>query len=104
MHLGILRKLLIECLEMLEWSCNIIQSMYRNARSRAKVSVTFNNDFLIQVGLHQGSVLSPLLFAIVREVIFRLKELFYAHDLVSETLEGLKGRSAAWEGGWSQKA
>ena len=87
-----------------EWPCNIIQSMYRSARSRAKFIVTFNDDFPIQVGLHQGSVLSPLLFVIVREVISRLKELFYGHDLISETLEGLKGRSAAWKGGWSQKA
>ena len=35
--------------------------------SCVKVNGTFSDDFLIQLGLHQDSVLSPLLFIIVLE-------------------------------------
>ena len=47
----------------------IIQSMYRNTRNHVGVNGTFSDDFLVQVGLHQGSVLSPLLFIIVLEAL-----------------------------------
>ena len=58
---------------------------------------------MVQVGLHQGSVLSPLLFIIVLEALSREitsgcpEVLFHAEDLefVSETLESLKGRLGA---------
>ena len=46
-----LRKLGVE-----EWLFKI--SMYRNAQSRGRASGTFSNDFLVQVVLHQDSVLS----------------------------------------------
>ena len=54
-----LRKLGIE-----EWLIKIVQSRYRNARSRARISETFIDDFLVQIGLHHGPKLSPLLFTI----------------------------------------
>ena len=61
-----LRKLSLEmCL------IKIVQSMYRNTRSYVRVKGTFSNDFLAQVGLRQGSVLSLLLFIIVLEVLSR---------------------------------
>ena len=52
------------------------------------------------VGVHQGSVCLPLLFAIVVDVVTQnageglMKESLYANDLVltSETMEGLKER------------
>jgi len=52
----------------------------------------------VAVGVHQGSVLSPLLFAIVVDVVMKcarkglMNEILYAHDLVliSESLEELK--------------
>ena len=58
---------------------------------------------MVQVGLHQGSVLSPLLFIIVLEALSREitsgcpEVLFHVEDLefVSETLESLKGRLEA---------
>ena len=52
-----------------EWFNKIVQSMYRNARSRVRTDGVFRDDFLVQVGLHQGSVLSPLLFIIVLEAL-----------------------------------
>ena len=47
-----LRKLGVE-----EWLIKIIESVYRNAQSRARVNDTFSDDFLTQVGLHKGSIL-----------------------------------------------
>ena len=38
-----------------EWLVKTAQSMYRNAQNRVRVNGNFS-DFLVQVGLHQGSV------------------------------------------------
>ena len=75
----------------------VVQSMYRNTKSQVRINSTFSDDFLVKVGLHQGSVLSPLLFIIVLEALSREirsgcpEELLYADDLalVSETLADL---------------
>ena len=83
-----------------EWLVKIVQSMFRNARSHIRVNGTFSNDFQVRVGLHQGSVLSSLLFIRELESPSReirsgcLEELCYADDmaLVSETLEDQKER------------
>ena len=57
-------------------------------------------EFEVKVGMHQGSVLSPLLFVIVVDIITEnarrgvVNELLYANGLVlmSETMEDLKER------------
>lgn len=33
-----------------EWLANVVQSIYRNSRSRVRVYETFNDDFLVRVG------------------------------------------------------
>ena len=43
--------------------------MYRNDQSRVRVNETFSYDFLVQVGLPQYSMLSPLLFVIVSQAL-----------------------------------
>ena len=43
----------------------LVQGMYANARSR--VGEGYSEEFEVKAGLHQGSVLSPLLFIIVLE-------------------------------------
>ena len=50
---------------------NVIMSMYKNARASVKVNGVGGRDFPVEVGVHQGSVLSPLLFIIVMEALSR---------------------------------
>ena len=45
----------------------MIQVMHQNARSQVKVNNLLSDVFDVQVGVHQGLVLSPLLFIIVLE-------------------------------------
>ena len=59
-----LRKLGVE-----EWIVRLVQGMYANARSRVRVGEGFSKEFEVQVGVHQGFVLSPLLFIIVLEAL-----------------------------------
>ena len=45
-----------------EWIVHLVQGMYSNARSRVHVGEGYSEEFEVKVGVHQGSVLSPLLF------------------------------------------
>ena len=69
-----------------EWIVRLVQGMYSNARSR--VGEGYSEEFEVKVGVHQGSVLSPLLFITVLEALsceFRCGvpwEDLYADDLV----------------------
>ena len=67
--------------------------------------------FNVKVGVHQGSVLSPLLFIIVLEALSREfgeglpKELLYVDDLVliAETKELLLEKVSKWKEGMEKK-
>ena len=78
-----LRKLGVE-----EWIVWLVQEMYTNARSRVCVGEGFSQELKVTVRVHQGSLLSPLLFIIVLEALsreFRAAvswEDLYADDLV----------------------
>ena len=85
---------------------NVIMSMYKNARASVKVNGVGGRDFPVEVGVHQGSVLSPLLFIIVMEALSRTFsdrglpwELLYADDLVllADTEDELKRKAAKVE-------
>ena len=52
-----------------EWLVRIMQSMYKEVRSRVKVGDEYSNLFDVWVGVHQGSVHNPLLFVIVLEAL-----------------------------------
>ena len=88
-----------------EWVILAVKSMPGNPKSCVHVNGSFSDEFNMKVGVHQGAVLSPLLFIIFMEALsreFKVSnpwELLYAYDLVlmAETLENLKKKLANWK-------
>ena len=101
-----LRKLGVE-----EWIVRLVQGMYAYARNRVCVGEGFSKEFEVKVGVHQGSVLSPLLFIIVLEALsceFRACvpwEDLYADDLViiADSLEECVRRLLIWKEAMEKK-
>ena len=46
-----------------------IMSLHDGAKTRVRVGSAYSEEFKVKVGVHYGSVLSPLLFPIVVDVI-----------------------------------
>ena len=70
----------------------LVQAMYQNASSKVHIEKCFSDSICVNVGVHQCSVLSPLLIAImVLEALFQECRtgcpwvLLYSHDLVNIT-------------------
>ena len=95
-----------------EWLVRLVQSMYKDVRSRVRVGDGYSEEFGIGVGVHQGPVLSPLLFIIVLEALsreFRTGcpwELLYADDLMisAESMEELLVRCRHGRQRWRKGA
>ena len=51
-----------------------VMSLYHGEKTKVRVGSELFQELLVQVGVHQGSVLSPLLFAIAVDVIRRMQE------------------------------
>ena len=94
-----------------EWLVSVIRSMYDDAATVVRVNGKESDAFSVRVGVHQGSVLSPLLFIIVLEALsMELRvglpmELLYADDLVllAETEESLLVKLRNWKIGMETK-
>ena len=54
-----------------EWIVSVIKAMYEDATTTVRVNGRESKAFSVRVGVHQGSVLSPLLFIIVLEALSR---------------------------------
>ena len=54
-----------------EWIERLVQGMYSNARSRINIDEGFSEEFEVKDGVHQGPVVSPLLFIDVLEALLR---------------------------------
>ena len=86
-------------------------SLYDGAKTRVWVGSVYSEEFEAKVGVHQGSVLSPLLFAVIVYIITEnlkrgvVNQLLYADDLVimSETMKDLKERFWNWKNALKSK-
>ena len=99
-----MRKLKID-----EWLVRIVQSMYKEVRSRVRVGDEYSNSFDVRVGVHQGSVL--LLFVIVLEALsMELRtgcpwEILYADDLMvsAQSMDELLVKLKTWRSEMDKK-
>ena len=82
----------------------VIKDMYDRAKTRVRTVGGDSEDFSIEMGLHQGSVLSPFLFALVMDELTRsIQEevpwcMLFADDivLIDETRDKVNDRLEAW--------
>ena len=44
-------------------------SLYKGAKTRVRVSSQLSEELEVKVGMHQGSLLSPFLFAVVVDAV-----------------------------------
>ena len=102
----VLRKLGVE-----ERIVHLVQGMYANAQSRVCVDEGYSEEFEVKVGVHQGLVLSLLLFIIVLEALSCEVcsgvpwEDLCANDLViiTESLEECVRRLLTWKEAMEEK-
>ena len=70
------------------WIVSVIKAMYEDATTKVRLNGRESTAFGVKVGVHQGYVLSSLLFIIMLEALSREfreglhMELLYADDLV----------------------
>jgi hypothetical protein len=82
-----------------------VMRLYEGAKTKLKVGKGMSEAFNVKVGVHQGSVLSPFLFAVVMDVVCRdimeglLFEILYADDLVlmADSMEELQLKFDRWK-------
>ena len=82
----------------------LIQDMYENSKTRVTCAVGTTTEFRVTVGLHQGSALSPFLFAIVMDCLTEVVQkaspwdMLFADDIVlcAETSESVQEHLEDW--------
>ena len=83
---------------------DIIKDMYKGVSTSMRTSVGKTEEFPITIGVHQGSALSPFLFAIVMDELTRSIQdgipwcMMFADDivLIDETKEGVESKLELW--------
>ena len=89
----------------------LVQGMYANARSHVRFGEGYSEEFEVKIDVHQGSVLSPLLFIIMLEALScefcsRVPwEDLYADDLViiAESIKKCVRRLLTWREAMEEK-
>ena len=88
-----------------------VMSLYEGAETIVRVGSILSEEFSVKVDVHQGSVLSSLLFAMVINEITKnarkgwMKQILYADDLVlmGETMEELRENFDEWREAFESK-
>ena len=88
-----------------------VMSLYEEAETKVRVGSGLSEEFSVTVGVHQGSVLSPLLFAMVIDEVTKnarkgwMKQVLYADDLVlmGETIKELMKYFDEWKKAFQSK-
>ena len=88
-----------------------VMSLYEGAETKVRVGSGLSEEFSVKVGIHQGSVLSPLLFAMVIDEVTEnarkgwMKQILYADDLVlmGETMKELRENFDEWREAFESK-
>ena len=84
----------------------MVISFYVEAETKVRVGSGLSEELSVKVGVHQGSVLSSLLFAMVIDEVTEnarkgwMKQILYADDLflMGETMEELRENFDEWRG------
>ena len=71
-----------------------VMRLYEGARTRVRVDAEVTEPFEVKVGVHQGSVLSPLLFVVVMDVLSEGVRRGFLYDLVimADSLQDLESK------------
>ena len=96
---------------VLEREIKAIMEMYTNIETSVNVEYTRSESFDAKVGVHQGSILSFLLFALVMDEVTKdiregvVKEMLYADDiaLVGDNWEDVESRYTRWKKALQEK-
>ena len=90
-----------------EAEARMVDAMYERTKGRVVVGSGLSEEFLVNIGLRQGSALSPLLFIMVMEIISRkistmdiLRKMMHADDLaiIAESKQDLPEVLEEWKG------
>nr|XP_009605301.1 uncharacterized protein LOC104099877 [Nicotiana tomentosiformis] len=101
------REVLWRCMEAISVSVayiRVIKYIYEGAKIRMRTAGGDSDYFPVEMGLHQGSTLSPFLLALVLEVLMRHIQrevtwcMLFTDDivLIDETCDGVNARLEVW--------